>query len=178
VRSLSLAGADRFRTTSLLAEKCCFGLASRVRSEQSDEQSAEQLQKVKHPKARIAHRGICAIPDTIFGSHKLLPMILIGVWTCSVARERSASQAQTQADRPLSPTRCRRCAICLLDGCLPSLTAQADFIVNQTGPATASQHDGASTVIALTTAAASGGRTGLTSSNRQTDLCVATSLQL
>jgi hypothetical protein len=23
----------------------------------------------KHPKARIAHRGICAIPDTIFGSH-------------------------------------------------------------------------------------------------------------
>jgi hypothetical protein len=53
----------------LLAEKCCFGLASRMRSEQSDEQSAEQLQEVKHPKARIAHRGICAIPDTIFGSH-------------------------------------------------------------------------------------------------------------
>jgi hypothetical protein len=40
-----------------------------MRSEQSDEQSAEQLQDVKHPKARIAHRGICAIPDTIFGSH-------------------------------------------------------------------------------------------------------------
>src|SRR5215831_17746856 len=40
-----------------------------MRSEQSDEQSAEQLQQVKHPKARIAHRGICAIPDTIFGSH-------------------------------------------------------------------------------------------------------------
>ena len=53
----------------LLAEKCRFGLASRMRSEQSDEQSAEQLQDVKHPKARIAHRGICAIPDTIFGSH-------------------------------------------------------------------------------------------------------------
>src|SRR5262249_29784700 len=54
----------------LLAEKCRFGLASRMRSEQSDEQSAEQLQEVKHPKARIAHRGICAIPDTIFGSHR------------------------------------------------------------------------------------------------------------
>src|SRR6516162_7765182 len=54
----------------LLAEKCRFGLASRMRSEQSDEQSAEQLQEVKHRKARIAHRGIRAIPDTIFGSHR------------------------------------------------------------------------------------------------------------
>src|SRR5262249_39736673 len=53
----------------LLAEKCRFGLASRVRSEQSDEQSAEQLQELKHRKARIADRGIRAIPDTIFGSH-------------------------------------------------------------------------------------------------------------
>src|SRR6516165_1884023 len=53
----------------LLAEKCRFGLASRMRSEQSDEQSAEQLQEVKHPKERIAHRGICASPDAIFGSH-------------------------------------------------------------------------------------------------------------
>jgi hypothetical protein len=35
----------------------------------SDEQSAEQLQEVKHPKARIAHRGICASPDTIFDNH-------------------------------------------------------------------------------------------------------------
>src|SRR5215469_4115384 len=40
-----------------------------MRSEQSDEQSAEQLQEVKHPEARITHRGICASPDTIFGSH-------------------------------------------------------------------------------------------------------------
>jgi len=56
----------------LLAEKCRFGLASRMRSEQSDEQSAEQLQEVKHRKARIAHRGIRAIPDTIFGSHRAI----------------------------------------------------------------------------------------------------------
>src|SRR5262244_4095325 len=56
----------------LLAEKCCFGLASRMRSEQSDEQSAEQLQEVKHPRARIAHRGVCASPDMIFGSHRML----------------------------------------------------------------------------------------------------------
>src|SRR5262252_7447123 len=54
----------------LLAEKCCFGLPSRMRSEQSDEQSAEQLQEVKHPEARITHRGICASPDTISGSHR------------------------------------------------------------------------------------------------------------
>src|SRR5262249_10053768 len=52
----------------LLAQKCCFGLASRMRSEQSDKQSAEQLQEVKHPEARITHRGTCASPDTIFGS--------------------------------------------------------------------------------------------------------------
>jgi len=44
-----------------------------MRSEQSDEQSAEQLQEVKHPEARITHRGICASPDTIFGSHSGQP---------------------------------------------------------------------------------------------------------
>jgi hypothetical protein len=53
----------------LLAEKCHLGFASRMRSEESDEQSAEQLQEVNHPDARIAHRGICASPDTIFGNH-------------------------------------------------------------------------------------------------------------
>jgi hypothetical protein len=40
-----------------------------MRSEESDEQSAEQLQEVNHPEARIANHGICASPDTIFGSH-------------------------------------------------------------------------------------------------------------
>jgi len=54
----------------LLTEKCRFGLANRMRSEQSDEQSAEQLREVTHPQARIAHRGICASPDMIFGSHR------------------------------------------------------------------------------------------------------------
>jgi hypothetical protein len=43
-----------------------------MRSEHSDEQSAEQLQEVNHPEARIAHRGICASPDAIFGSHRAL----------------------------------------------------------------------------------------------------------
>ena len=33
----------------LLAKKCRLGFASRVRSEHSDEQSAEQLQEVDHP---------------------------------------------------------------------------------------------------------------------------------
>jgi hypothetical protein len=54
-------------------EKCYLSFASRTRSEQSDEQSAEQLQEVDHPEARIAHRGICASPDAIFGSHSHLP---------------------------------------------------------------------------------------------------------
>src|SRR5690349_21669832 len=34
------------------AEKCQLGFASRTRSEQSEEQSAEQLQQVDHPEAR------------------------------------------------------------------------------------------------------------------------------
>jgi hypothetical protein len=54
----------------LLAKKCHLGFARRTRSEQSDEQSAEQLPEVDHPEARIAHRGICASPDAIFGSHR------------------------------------------------------------------------------------------------------------
>jgi hypothetical protein len=54
----------------LMPEKCHLGFASRTRSEQSDEQSAEQLQEVDHPEERIAHRGICASPDAIFGSHR------------------------------------------------------------------------------------------------------------
>src|SRR5271154_2918241 len=53
------------------AEKCHLGFASRTRSEQSDEQSAEQLREVDHPEARIAHRGICASPDAIFSSHRI-----------------------------------------------------------------------------------------------------------
>jgi hypothetical protein len=45
--------------TDKLAEKCCFGLASRMRSEQSDEQSAEQLQEAKHPKGHCQLGGAC-----------------------------------------------------------------------------------------------------------------------
>jgi hypothetical protein len=33
-------------------------------------QSAEQLQEIDYPEARIAHHGICASPDAIFGSHR------------------------------------------------------------------------------------------------------------
>jgi hypothetical protein len=58
-----------------MPEKCHLGFASRMRSEQSDEQSAEQLQEVDHPEARIAHRGICASPDAIFGSHRACPAV-------------------------------------------------------------------------------------------------------
>ena len=55
----------------LMPEKCRLGFASRMRSEHSDEQSAEQLHEVDHPKERIAHRDICASPDAIFSSHRL-----------------------------------------------------------------------------------------------------------
>src|SRR5437868_584279 len=54
----------------LLTEKRNLGLASRMRSEYIEEQSAEQPQEVDHPEARIAHRGICASPDAIFGTHR------------------------------------------------------------------------------------------------------------
>src|SRR5215831_13527841 len=94
----------------LLAEKCCFGLPSRMRSEQSDEQSAEQLQEVKHPKARITHRGICASPDTIFGSHRYSKPIL----TASPARY-SASSPCRRDQRWKSSTIWRhgiRCSSC------------------------------------------------------------------
>ena len=75
MRSLGRAGADRFQDKNLLPEKCHLGFASRVRSEQSNEQSAEQLQKINHSEARIAHRGICATPDAIFGSHRYISAI-------------------------------------------------------------------------------------------------------
>src|SRR5205085_984407 len=58
----------------LMPKKCRLGFASRMRSEHSEEQSAEQLQEVDHPEARIAHRGICASPDAIFGSYSGRPL--------------------------------------------------------------------------------------------------------
>jgi hypothetical protein len=39
--------------------------------------SAEQLQEVDHPEARIAHHRICASPDAIFGSHNYVSRPLI-----------------------------------------------------------------------------------------------------
>jgi hypothetical protein len=53
-----------------MPEKCRPGFASRMRSEHSDEQSAEHLQEADHPEARIAHRGSCASPDAILGTHR------------------------------------------------------------------------------------------------------------
>ena len=53
----------------LLAEECHLGFASRPRPAQSNEQAAEQLQKVDHLGARVAHRCITVGLDRIFGSH-------------------------------------------------------------------------------------------------------------
>ena len=55
---LKLLGGS-LQHNKLLAEKCHLGFASRMRSEHSDERSAEPLQEVDHPEMRIAHRGIC-----------------------------------------------------------------------------------------------------------------------
>jgi hypothetical protein len=54
----------------LPAEKCHLGFASRTRSEQSDEQSAEQLPEVDHPgdESNRSPRS----PDVIFGSHSIV----------------------------------------------------------------------------------------------------------
>src|SRR6516165_3167036 len=82
-----------------------------------------------------------------------------------------------QIGAPLSPTRCRRHAICA-SGRLPAVFTCSyragrfhrepdGLLLLHLG------FDGASTVIVPTTAAAFGGRSGLASSNRQIDLCIA-----
>src|SRR5215510_2592268 len=43
-----------------------------MRSEHSDEQSAEQLQEVDHPGDESSPCGSCASPDAIFRSHRLV----------------------------------------------------------------------------------------------------------
>jgi hypothetical protein len=82
----------------LLAQKCHLGFASRMRSEQSDEQSAEQRQEVKHPKARIAHRGICAIPDTIFGSHTYKDRYTVASTFAEVLNKRTYAEVVAVVD--------------------------------------------------------------------------------
>jgi hypothetical protein len=51
----------------LLAKEHDLGIASRTRSKQSDEPSAEQFEEVDHLGVKPAHRCICATPDKIFG---------------------------------------------------------------------------------------------------------------
>jgi len=79
----------------LLAEKCHLGFASRMRSEHSDEQSGEQLQEVNHPEAKIAHRGIGASPDAIFGSHTMAR---------AAALDNRASHTSNEDWHPLRPS--------------------------------------------------------------------------
>ena len=49
-------GRGPLQHKQLLAEERHFGFASRLRSEQSDEKSAEQLQEVEHFATRLTHR--------------------------------------------------------------------------------------------------------------------------
>src|SRR5438309_2446632 len=55
----------------LLAEKCHLGFASRMRSEHSDEQSAEQLQEVDHPGDELSPSRQLRQPGCDFGSHTI-----------------------------------------------------------------------------------------------------------
>src|SRR5215472_3735097 len=64
----------------------------------SDQVSANTLQEVKHRKARIAHRGIRAIPDTIFGSHTILS-VGIGATSTTGSRHLGSSTRQC-AEKP------------------------------------------------------------------------------
>ena len=70
MRSLSLAGADRFRTTSCRQRNAVS--ASRA-ARDLNSPTGKPLSSCKRssiPKTRIADLGICASPDTIFGSHR------------------------------------------------------------------------------------------------------------
>ena len=60
-----------FRTTSCWRRKTVS--ASRAACDQNSQTSnpLSSFKEVKHPTARIARRGICAIPDTIFGTHRV-----------------------------------------------------------------------------------------------------------
>src|SRR5215471_18586081 len=117
----------------------------------------------------------------------LLPMILIGVCGRAAlpaddAGGRHIRRKRRQIGAPLSPTRCRRYVMCA-SGRLPAVSTcsyRAGRFHREPDGLLLPHHgiDGASTVIVLTIAAASGGRSGLTSRNRQTDLCVAGSVQL
>jgi (p)ppGpp synthase/HD superfamily hydrolase len=52
-----------------VGEEHDLDIASRMRSEQSDEPSAEQIEEVDHLGAKLAHCCICATPDDIFGRY-------------------------------------------------------------------------------------------------------------
>src|SRR5215469_2195649 len=75
-----------------------------MRSEQSDEQSAEQLQEVDHPEARITHRGICASPDTIFGGHRYASQLPVcgDAGSIGMASDRRAASAALPTSRAAS----------------------------------------------------------------------------
>src|SRR5262249_35144483 len=101
----------------------------------------------------------------------------------AVARSAAATARYIhQIGGPLSPTRCKRRAICASGGSPAVFTCSYRAGRLHRGPdGLLLQHlgfDGASTVIAPTNAAGFGGRSGLASSNRQIDLCIATSVQL
>src|SRR5215469_7620020 len=106
VRSLSLAGADRCRTTSCWRRNA--NSASRAACDLNTPASnpRSSFKRSTIPVMRVAHRGSCATPDAIFGSHNPLKIraISIGARVCLVrlllsAKRLKVSWRQETGDR-------------------------------------------------------------------------------
>ena len=69
VRSLSLAGADRCTTTSCWRRNAVSAPRAACDLNSPTSNPPSSFKRSSIPEARITHRGICASPDTIFGSH-------------------------------------------------------------------------------------------------------------
>ena len=67
MRNLSLAGADRFSTSSCWRRNAISASRTACDLNKSDEKSDEQFYEVEHPGTRVAHRRLCTTPGDIFG---------------------------------------------------------------------------------------------------------------
>jgi len=69
-RSLSLAGADRCSTTSCWRRNAISASRAACDLNTSTSNPPSSFRRSIIPTMRVAHRGSCASPDAIFGSHR------------------------------------------------------------------------------------------------------------
>ena len=69
MRSLSLAGADRFRTTSCWRRNAISASRAACDLNSPTSNPPSSFKRPIIPAMRVAHRGSCASQDMIFGSH-------------------------------------------------------------------------------------------------------------